>query len=110
VLGIAIVVGIAARELLPARGEPAAAPNFQRMTFRRGAVYAARFGPDGQIVYTASWDGEPRFVHVARTDPRDFRALDVQGLVVGVSRSGEVAFRGGRPREGALAGGPPRRS
>jgi hypothetical protein len=46
-------------------------------------------------------------VHVARSDPRDFRALDVQGLVVGVSPSGEVAFlREGVLARAPLAGGP----
>jgi DNA-binding winged helix-turn-helix (wHTH) protein len=105
----AALAAIAGREWLPARREPAAPPTFQRMTFRRGSVHAARFGPDGQVVYTAAWDGEPRFVHVARSDPRDFRALDIQGLVVGVSRSGEVAFiRDGVLARAPLAGGPPK--
>jgi DNA-binding winged helix-turn-helix (wHTH) protein len=108
-LGVAALAAIAVREWLPAGREPAPPPAFQRMTFRRGSVYAARFGPDGQVVYTAAWDGEPRFVHVARSDPRDFRALDTQGLVVGVSRSGEVAFlRDGVLARAPLAGGPPK--
>ncbi len=108
-LGVAALAGVGAREWLPARPEPAEPPSFQRMTFRRGSVYGARFGPDRQVVYTASWDGEPRFIHVARSDPRDFSALDIQGLVVGVSRSGEVAFiRDGVLARAPLAGGPPK--
>jgi DNA-binding winged helix-turn-helix (wHTH) protein len=104
-----VVAVLAAREWLSARPEPAEPPAFQRVTFRRGSVYAARFGLDGEVVYTASWDGEPRYVHVARSDPRDFRALDVQGLVVGLSPSGEVAFlRGGVLARAPLAGGPPK--
>jgi eukaryotic-like serine/threonine-protein kinase len=103
------LAAIAGREWLLASREPPAPPTFQRMTFRRGSVYAARFGPDGQVVYTAAWDGEPHFVHVARSDPRDFRALDIQGLVVGVSRSGEVAFiRDAVLARAPLAGGPPK--
>jgi DNA-binding winged helix-turn-helix (wHTH) protein len=108
-LGAAALGAMAAREWLPRPREPAGRPSFQRMTFRRGSVFAARFGPDRQVVYTASWDGEPRFIHVARSDPRDFRALDVQGLVVGVSRSGEVAFiHDGVLARAPLAGGPPK--
>jgi hypothetical protein len=72
------------------------------MTFRRGAVSSARFGPDGQVVYSASWDGGPHLVHVTRSDPRDFRTLEIQGMVVGASSSGEVAFL----REGVLARAP----
>jgi DNA-binding winged helix-turn-helix (wHTH) protein len=105
----AVLVAVAALEWRTPRTDPDAPPSFQRMTFRRGSVYAARFGPDGQIVYSASWDGEPRFIHVARSDPRDFRALQLQGLVVGVSPSGEVAFlREGVLARAPLAGGPPK--
>jgi DNA-binding winged helix-turn-helix (wHTH) protein len=108
-LGVAALAGVAAREWLPLPREPAEPPAFQRMTFRRGSVFSARFGPDGQVVYTASWDGGPRFVHVARSDPRDFRALEIRGLVVGVSSSGEVAFlRDGVLARAPLAGGPPK--
>jgi DNA-binding winged helix-turn-helix (wHTH) protein len=110
VLGLVAVAVLAARGLLPLRRPAPAEPaSFQRMTFRRGAVQSARFGPDGQIVYTASWDGGPRLVHVARSDPRDFRSLEIQGAVVGVSASGEVAFlRDGVLARAPLAGGPPK--
>jgi DNA-binding winged helix-turn-helix (wHTH) protein len=108
-LAAAALAAIGAREWLPLPREPAEPYSFQRMTFRRGSVFGARFGPDRQVVYTASWDGEPRFIHVARSDPRDFRALDVRGLVVGVSRSGEVAFiHDGVLARAPLAGGPPK--
>src|SRR5208283_2197878 len=34
--------------------------SYQRLTFRRGDIFAARFSPDGQtIVYSAEWDGAP---------------------------------------------------
>ncbi len=46
---------------------------------------------------------------MARSDPRDFRALEIQGAVVGVSASGEVAFlRDGVLARAPLAGGPPK--
>jgi DNA-binding winged helix-turn-helix (wHTH) protein/Tol biopolymer transport system component len=87
---------------------PQASPSFQRITFRRGAVSSARFGPDGQVVYSAAWDGGPRALHVARSDPRDFRTLEIRdATVVGVSASGEVAFlRDGVLARAPLAGGP----
>jgi DNA-binding winged helix-turn-helix (wHTH) protein len=109
-LGLAALAVLAGREWLSRRRPaPAEPPSFQRMTFRRGAVHSARLGPDGQIVYTASWDGGPRVVHVARSDPRDFRALEIEGAVVGVSPSGEVAFlHDGVLARAPLAGGPPK--
>jgi DNA-binding winged helix-turn-helix (wHTH) protein len=84
-------------------------PTFQRITFRRGAVGSARFGPDGQVVYSAAWDGGPRVLYAARSDPRDVRALELAGFVAGVSASGEVAFLRERALARApLAGGPPK--
>jgi DNA-binding winged helix-turn-helix (wHTH) protein len=108
--GLAALAVLAGREWpFLRRPTPAGPPSFQRMTFRRGAVHSARFGSDGQVVYTASWDGGPRVVHVARSDPRDFRALEIQGAVVGVSGSGEVAFlHDGVLARAPLAGGPPK--
>ena len=36
-------------------------PSFQQITFGSGTIQSARFAPDGQtIVYSASWDGNPR--------------------------------------------------
>ena len=110
-LGLALAASAAAAGawLLPGREPPGPPPSFQRMTFRRGAVGSARFGPDGQVVYSAAWDGGSRLLHVARSDPRDSRDLDLEGSVVGVSPSGEVAFlRDGVLARAPLAGGPPK--
>ena len=87
---------------------PQASPVFQRITFRRGAVNSARFGPDGQVVYSADWDGAGRALHVARSNPRDSSALEIKdATVTGVSAAGEVAFlRAGVLARAPLAGGP----
>jgi len=110
---VALVLVLAAlvawRRPFPDPGAQGSNPPFQRMTFRRGAVSSARFGPDGQVVYSASWDGGPHLVHVTRSDPRDFRKLEIQGMVVGASTSGEVAFlREGVLARAPIAGGPPK--
>ena len=35
-------------------------PRFTRLTFQRGTISNARFGPDGRtVVYAASWEGRP---------------------------------------------------
>ncbi len=87
---------------------PPSSPTFQRITFRRGAVNSARFGPDGQVVYSAAWEGGACVLHVCRSDGRDFRTLEIRDArVVGVSASGEVAFlRAGILARAPLAGGP----
>src|SRR5262249_21954858 len=58
--------------------QPSVAPSFHRITFRRGALNSARFAPDGQVVYSAAWDGGPRELQVTRSDGRDFRTLDIR--------------------------------
>jgi len=112
---VAAVVVVASafglRAWLPSRpSPPAEPPSFQRITFRRGSVGAARFGPDGQVVYTGSWDGGRRGLHVAGSETGDSRALEIlDATVVAVSASGEVAFlRGGVLARAPLSGGPPK--
>jgi eukaryotic-like serine/threonine-protein kinase len=88
--------------------EPASTPTFHRITFRRGSVNSARFAPEGQVVYSAAWEGGMTELAVSRSDGRDWRALDIrEAQVVGVSSSGEVAFRrAGVLARAPLAGGP----
>ena len=74
-------------------------PSFQRLTFRYGAVAAARFGPDGHtVIYSAAWDGMPRLrLYSGHVDARGATELSVQGQVAAVGPSGEVAFFPNRP-------------
>ena len=83
------------------RSDQKAIPDFQRLTFGRGAVVSARFAPDGRtIVYSAAWDGEPVRLFSTRTDGRESRRLDLpDGDVVSVSSLGEIAMLLGRSFE-----------
>jgi eukaryotic-like serine/threonine-protein kinase len=85
---------------------------FKQITFRKGSVSAARFGPDGHsIVYSAAWDNPSEKLYSSREDGTEVRDLDSIGEVEAVSRSGEVAvilgtgtlarvpLNGGAPRE-----------
>ncbi len=105
-LGLLALGALALRDRRPEA--PQATPVFQRITFRRGAVSSARFGPDGQVVYSADWDGLGRVLYVARSNPRDSSTLEIKDAsVVGVSAAGEVTFlRGGVLARAPLAGGP----
>jgi serine/threonine protein kinase len=58
-VGAALIL-IAGGVLLDRLTRPAAAvPRYRQLTFRRGTVRAAKFAPDGQIFYSAAWDGDP---------------------------------------------------
>src|SRR5213592_439552 len=69
-------------------------PKFTAVTFRRGAVFNARFSPDGNdIYYAAAWDGNPVDIYVAGRDDPGARSLGVSGdPLLAVSRKGELAI------------------
>jgi serine/threonine protein kinase/WD40 repeat protein len=67
---------------------------FQRMTFRRGEVRAARFGADGDtIVYSAAWDGQPSEIYVANRHSPEARPVALADAdLLAVSKSAELAI------------------
>jgi DNA-binding winged helix-turn-helix (wHTH) protein/dipeptidyl aminopeptidase/acylaminoacyl peptidase len=105
-------VGVAAYVLVT---RPAAAPPpaWKRVTFQRGTVSAARFAPDGEVLYSASWGGGPWSFYTAPLGSPNPQRLPVEGThLVAVSTGGEVAFltqsKEGPPMlsRASLAGGP----
>jgi eukaryotic-like serine/threonine-protein kinase len=96
-------------------------PVYQPLTFRRGSVWNARFGPEAQsIIYGAAWEGTPVEVFSARTDSPESRPIGLAGAdLLDISCKGEMALSlGSHNREGfirtgmlaraPLAGGAPR--
>jgi serine/threonine protein kinase/Tol biopolymer transport system component len=83
--------------LLPKPGSdvPGNQPAFRQLTFRRGALYGARFAPDGKtVVYSAAWDGKPAELFATQTDSPESRPLGLSSAaLVGVSSSSELAVR-----------------
>ncbi len=69
-------------------------PKFQRLTFRRGFIPAARFAPDGNtIVYGAAWEADPTHIFSVRLDSPEFHpALVSEAIPLSVSPSGELAL------------------
>src|SRR4029450_2906683 len=69
-------------------------PSFERITFHRGTVTAARFAPQEQaIVYTAAWDGRPSDVYVGGAATTEARALGYpDSRLLAISSSGEMAI------------------
>jgi eukaryotic-like serine/threonine-protein kinase len=88
-------------------------PRLHRITFRRGTVWNARFTPDGNLIYSAAWDGRPTEVFVAQRGSTESRAFGLPlTRIAGVSASGELAllmkprFMGGFEYGGMLARAP----
>jgi dipeptidyl aminopeptidase/acylaminoacyl peptidase len=88
---------------------PRPMPRFDRLTFDRGFIGSARFGPGDQVLYTAAWDGQPLAVYDVRTGDRDSRLVETAASgVVAVSHTGDVAYLRdpGTLTRAPLAGGP----
>ena len=93
---------------------PPEPPAFQRLTFRRGDVTSAKFGPGETIVYSAEWDGARSTLYSAQPGNHESRALPLPGArVLAISTKGEMAILLGGEDVGTLArlsfgGGTPR--
>jgi eukaryotic-like serine/threonine-protein kinase len=87
---------------------PEAEAGFHRLTYRRGSVESARFAADGQVVYSASFEGQPAVTFLSRIETRELRPLPTEAThLVGVSPQGEMAFlRKGTLARAPIAGGP----
>jgi len=89
--------------------------SFQRITFRRGAVWSARFTPDGHsVVYSASWEGKPLelfWTHVGNPEARTLGFRDTDLLSVSATNEMAVLLRTefvtSFDRRGTLARVPP---
>ena len=114
-LGVGVGGAMVAR-----RSPPRAAPAFQRLTFRRGMIRTARFGPDFRtILYGALWDGDVCRVYSVRPESPESVALPFPPAApLAVSASGDLALALGAHKRGimtygtlarvSLAGGAPR--
>jgi len=60
------------------------ATSFRQLTFGRGTVFGAAFGPDGRsVVYSAKWDAaRPRQIYLNNGVSPESRALGLAGYSV----------------------------
>ncbi len=67
-------------------------PKLHRITFRRGTIWNARFTPDGNLVYSAGWEGHPIELYTNQAGSTESRPLGMAetGLFA-ISKSGELA-------------------
>ncbi len=93
----AALLGAVAGVLLANLRRPAPPPSYTQLTFRRGAILAARVAHDGRtVVYSAAWDGQPAEVFTTRIGSGETRSLNLEGVVLAVSSRDEVAVKRGR--------------
>ena len=66
---------------------------FQQLTFRRGAVFNARFAPDRKtVLYSAQWSGDPDEVFATTADSRESRPLGLGSAeLLATSSTSELA-------------------
>ena len=89
------------------RRDPVELPSYQRLTFRRGMIRTARFGPDFQtVLYGALWDGDVCRVYTVRPDSPESSAVALpQATPLAVSSTGELALALGTHRRGIMTYG-----
>ncbi len=85
-----LVIGVFLGELV----ENPPSLTFDRLTFQRGTIFAARFAPDGKtILYSAAWNGSPVEIYSVRPEFPDSRPLGIpQSNLDAVSSSGKMAL------------------
>jgi eukaryotic-like serine/threonine-protein kinase len=92
IAGLALVAAFGAGALLAGRKGHASLPVYHRLTFHQGTVQAARFTPDGQSIYSASWNGNPPEIFTTRPGSPESRPMGLPGTtLLSLSRSGELA-------------------
>jgi len=123
-VGAACLVLVACVAVAYVRGKKSVVlvpPSFHRLTFERGIIYSARFAPDNQVVYDASWDNRPIRIFTTRAGlPQPMPLEFASAHLLGVSTTGELAltlngytesfpvFLRGTLARSPMAGGAPR--
>ena len=125
VRGLAISVLLAGALLLGRKwglgGTASSVPRMTQLTWRNGYVLSGRFAPDGEVVvYGARWEDNPARVYSARMGSVESRPLEIEGTVLSISSTGEMALLLGTRYDGtgnavcgtlaqsSLGGGAPR--
>jgi serine/threonine protein kinase len=100
--------GLLAMYVVLAAGRPVSElPIYHQLTFRRGFITRARFGPDGQtIVYSAAWERPPVQLLSTRINSSDTSIMLLPSAsILSISSAGKMAVLLPRenPRAGTLA-------
>ena len=108
-MGLALVAAVAVTYVIAERTSKALIPTYERVTFRRGTVFSARFTPDGQtVVYSARWLDRPVELYSQRLGTTEARALGLHGWVLAASGGEMIFLHGDTLSRVSLEGGTPR--
>ncbi len=90
---LALLATTLAGYLMGERAATPQVPTFRELTFRRGALLAARFAPDPRsAIYSASWEGDRQQVFISSPNTTESRDLGLtQTEVLAVSPAGQMA-------------------
>jgi eukaryotic-like serine/threonine-protein kinase len=90
---LALAASSVAGFLVGERSATRPVPTFRELSFRRGALVAARLAPDPRsAVYSAAWEGAPEAVFISSANSTDFRDLGPpETEVLAVSAAGQMA-------------------
>ena len=90
---LVLCVGVIAGVEVGQRTATPPVPTFRELSFRRGALQAARFAPDPRsAIYSAAWEGNPEAVFISSPNSTESRDLTLpQTEVLAVSSGGQLA-------------------
>jgi serine/threonine protein kinase/Tol biopolymer transport system component len=90
---LALAVSSVAGFFVGERSATRPVPTFRELSFRRGALVAARFAPDPRsAVYSAAWEGAPEAVFISSANSTESRDLGLpETEVLAVSPAGQMA-------------------
>jgi len=75
-------------------GEKREIPDFQRITFRQGAIRHARFGPSGRnAICSAAWNGPAMEIYAVGLEGGDAVPLDLKATLLAISKQSELAVQ-----------------
>ncbi len=107
---LALAVVLLARSIRP----QVSVPSFEQITYRRGTVMSGKFAPDGQVVYSAAWEGASPELFMAGTGGRgsvstglhdsDIESISTAGEMLLVTN--RIFIPGGYVRPGMLSRAP----
>jgi serine/threonine protein kinase/WD40 repeat protein len=92
-LGLILASLLAVSFFVGRRTAGAPLPTYTQLTFRRGAIYTARFTHDGkEVFFSAAWNGNPVDVSFMRSESHNVQTLDLTNTeLLSISSTGEMA-------------------
>jgi eukaryotic-like serine/threonine-protein kinase len=93
-LGLAALAAVGVLSFIAGkRSDVPSVPTFRELSFRRGALLAARFAPDPRsAIYSAAWEGNPEEVFISSPNSTESRQLGLpETEVLAVSMPGQMA-------------------